>query len=157
MKNRPVRQRRDIAQLFAVLGIIAFLVGAIFIGAAKTTDYRMAALQREGIRTTAKITEKYKTSGKGPPTPYLKYEFTDKQGTSFRGDDAYPFEAWNSLRIGDSVGVTYMPDDPAHNALTDRVHLVTNRNPVNTYEIAISPWLISVVFFGIYFFLKRRT
>lgn len=154
MKNRSSHGKK-LSGVFAVFGMLGLWVGVLFVATALITDYRMGALLKNGTQTTAKVISTYLRGGHTGTTPFVRYEFADQQGAIITDDDAYPFTSWDSIRAGDPIGVIYLSDNPSHNALADRVRFVANRDPAHTYAIVIVPWILSGVFFFVYFSMKR--
>lgn len=152
-----VRRARLPASLFAVFGTISVLVGIVMAIATFYTDYRMKTLDKAGTIVVGEIERTYFTSGRGGRTNYVSYKFIDARGIYHNGEDAYPFQDWNSLHPGAPVTVTYLANDPQRNDLTQRVRSITSRSLKEELTVIGIPLVVAGCFFVVYWVRKRSS
>lgn len=110
--DRPVRLTR--AQSFLV-GVSMFTVGLIGSYAVWGAYWADRQIERNGIRTNARILEKSKsTSSDGDNDHFLKYEFNvaDKPVIT---DRIVNLRIWEEAEIGEELPILYSPEDPNRN------------------------------------------
>jgi hypothetical protein len=150
-----VRRTKFPPSFFASFGVLFALVGVLLAVISFYTDYRMGHLNNFGKLAAGEIERTYSRLGRGGRTYYASYRFVDTHGISHENEDTYPFNDWNTLRRGDPISITYLPDEPERNSPTQRVKLVIDRSIQDKTILIGTPWVLSGWFFFGYWARKR--
>lgn len=103
------------------LVLLALAAGAFLLGRSQAAH--ASDLQREGVRTSATVTERYVRSGARPTSAAeerrqgvdehrIRYSFQLQDGREHTTDESLPEELWRTVTVGQELKVTYLPRDP---------------------------------------------
>jgi hypothetical protein len=152
-RHQNTRRVKFPAPFFASFGVICVIAAGIIAITVFYTHYRMTSLERRGTLTSGEIV----SGRRDRDIQYVSYRFMDIQGHFHENEDAYPFDGWNALHRGDQISVTYLADNPERNNLTQRIRLITNRNPRDEMTSPVIFMALAGCFFFGYWVRKRIT
>jgi hypothetical protein len=101
MLHRPVKQRPR------SVGVVIVTIGLVFLGMAGIVGAQSYQFMTRGVTTQAKVTELLPR--KGNPRPGYEYVVN---GSTYKGQAVVGTDR-PDLKVGDSIEIEYLPDNPA--------------------------------------------
>ena len=128
---RPVRLARGgvaLAALIAAFTIGGFVLGAVLAGRSRSQASDRELLNDQGLLTDATVLRVWRSGGEDS-TRRVRYRL-EVQGREFVSSPSVPRRIWDTLKVGSTIPVRYLPADPAINHPAD-------------WDVRVTPWWLA--------------
>lgn len=112
---RLTRRGVALAVLIAMLGAGSVVAGVRLFMEAQRQSNAAREMDRRGVPTQATVDRLWRKKGDGKPA-YAAFHF-NANGARTHGESRMHLSVWRELRVGSTVPVRYLPDDPGRFAV----------------------------------------